>query len=183
MARFCPKCAAPVNPGARFCPHCGAVHSPFPPAAPERNGVAPAGKGKRVGGRASLTAGVSVHLASGPLIVLFVLAGIAYLVLLAAGHSDLAQVTGRQPGFLNEQLSSWGYRCDKLEYEFSVNDERYHSSATRISPNGAPVEETIPVRYLPFLPQFNAGNGVLLVVAGPALLGAGVLLLMIRRKA
>ena len=118
-----------------------------------------------------------------PAAVILILLGIGQLALGVAGSPVTARVTGyEQVIFVNNDDSTRNPSRYKLEYEFSVNGERYTGSVTRVFPGGSHMRQTIPVRYLPFWPHVNAEDGETAGLAGPVMTGLGALLLVITVK-
>jgi hypothetical protein len=111
--------------------------------------------------------------------------GIGQLALGVAGRTATAQVIGyEQVLFINNDDSTRNPSRYKLEYQFSVNGERYTGSVTRVFSGGSHMRQTIPVRYLPFWPHVNAEDGETAGLAAPVMtgLGAALLVLEVKRK-
>lgn len=119
-----------------------------------------------------------------PVAVILIMMGISQLALGAVGSTATAQVTGyEQQYIINNDESTRNPSRYKLEYQFSVNGERYTGSVTRVFAGGSHMRNTISVRYLPFWPHVNAEEKDINPV-GPVTLGVGalVLALAIRKK-
>ena len=115
-----------------------------------------------------------------PAAVILILLGIGQLALGVAGSPVTARVTGyEQVIFVNNDDSTRNPSRYKLEYEFSVNGERYTGSVTRVFPGGSHMRQTIPVRYLPFWPHVNTEDGGSAGFAGSVMVGVGVLVLVL----
>lgn len=114
-----------------------------------------------------------------PVAIILILMGIGGTVLVAAGRTVTAQVTGcEQVLFLYDDPSTRDIRRYKLDYQFAINGERYTGSVTRIFENGSHVRSTIPVRYISSCPHLNAEDRIGVVFAGLLMLGSGVLLFL-----
>ena len=178
MEKFCKNCGAQLKPDVKFCASCGAKTGAQPAAlqsmpAPEHPSVRQPINNKLM------------DLLMIPIAVILVLLGIGQLALSVVGSTAAAQVTGyEQQYIINNDQSTRNPSRYKLEYQFSVNGERYTGSVTRVFPGGSHMRQTLPVRYLPFWPHVNAEDGVTAGLAGPVMTGLGVLLLVfgVKRK-
>jgi hypothetical protein len=118
-----------------------------------------------------------------PVAVILILIGFGHMALAVVGSTATAQVTGyEQKYIINKDESTRNPSRYKLEYQFSVNGERYSGSVTRVFPGGSHMRQTIPVRYLPFWPHVNAEDGETAGLAGPVMTGLGILLLVLEIK-
>ena len=179
---FCMNCGNPINENARYCASCGAArrreNSVLPPSSVPAVPVSdrPAAPRKPLRGRI-------MDLLMIPAAVILILLGIGQLALGVVGSTATAQVTGyEQKYIINNDDSTRNPSRYKLEYQFSVNGERYTGSVTRVFPGGSHMRQTIPVRYLPFWPHVNAEDGETAGLAGPVMTGLGALLLVITVK-
>ena len=179
---FCLNCGNRINENARFCVSCGAAQR-------RENSVLPASSVPAVPVSDRPTAsrkplkGRIMDLLMIPIAVILILLGIGQLALGVAGSTVTAQVTGyEQKYIINNDESTRNPSRYKLEYQFSVNGERYSGSVTRVFPGGSHMRQTIPVRYLPFWPYVNAEDGETAGLAGPVMTGLGALLLVITVK-
>jgi len=105
------------------------------------------------------------------------------MAIAVVGRTATAQVTGYEQKYIiqNDESTRNPSRY-KLDYAFSVNGERYTGSVTRVFPGGSHMRQTLPVRYLPFWPHINAEDSGGMNPAGPVILGAGILLLVLEMK-
>jgi hypothetical protein len=114
-----------------------------------------------------------------PAAVILILLGIGQLALGVVGSTATAQVTGyEQKYIINNDDSTRNPSRYKLEYQFSVGGEQYTGSVTRIFPGGSHMRQTLPVCYLPFWPHVNAEDGETTGLAGPVMMGVGVVVLV-----
>lgn len=170
---FCKHCGTKLLTGADFCSNCGAktkagVAVPVAQTVSTRTVAQPLRKNK------------FMDLLMIPAAVILILFGIGQLALGVAGSTATAQVTGyEQVMFVNNDDSTRNPSRYKLDYQFSVNGERYTGSVTRVFPGGSHMRQTIPVRYLPFWPHVNAEDGGTAGLAGPVMMGAGVVVLVL----
>jgi hypothetical protein len=175
---FCRHCGTENPAQAGFCSGCGAKTgdqraAPQPIPAPERPSPRQPLKNKLI------------DLLIIPVAVILILLGIGQLALGVAGRTATAQVIGyEQVLFINNDDSTRNPSRYKLEYQFSVNGERYTGSVTRVFSGGSHMRQTIPVRYLPFWPHVNAEDGETAGLAAPVMtgLGAALLVLEVKRK-
>lgn len=180
---FCPNCGNVLNENARFCVSCGATQrredSVPPPAVPVS--AQPAMVQLTVPRK--LLKDRIMDLLVIPVAIILILMGIGYMALGVVGSTVTAQVTGYEHKYIihNDESTRNPSRY-KLEYQFSVNGERYTGSVTRVFPGGSHIRRTIPVRYLPFWPHVNAEDGGTAGLAGPIMTGLGVLLLVVTVK-
>lgn len=164
---FCKNCETKVSDGAKFCTSCGAMID-TPTAAPQ---LAAAGRPAKKNRKNTLMIAIAIIL---------MLMGTGYMGLAAVGKPVTAQVTGyEQVLILNNDDSTRTPSRYKLEYQFSVNGERYDGSVTRLFEGGSHIRKTISVRYLPFWPHISAEDGGAVGFAGPAALGLGILVLVL----
>jgi len=179
---FCRQCGNRINENASFCPVCGAALqieaqqsiTSAPAPVTVGSGYNAKNKQRKNGATKILLIAVSVIL---------ILMGIGSMALSVVGSTTTAQVTGyEQVLFINNDDSTRNPSRYKLEYQFSVNGERYTGSVTRVFPGGSHMRQTIPVRYLPFWPHVNAEDGETAGLAGPVMTGLGALLLVITVK-
>ncbi len=118
-----------------------------------------------------------------PVAIILVLLGIGSAALTVVGSTTTAEVTDyEQVMFDNNDDSSRNPNRYKLEYQFSVNGERFTGSVTRVFPGGSHMRQTLQVRYLPFWPQVNAEDGGMAGPAGLIMIGIGVVLLVLGVK-
>ena len=114
-----------------------------------------------------------------PVAVILIFIGFGHMALSVMGSTATAQVTDyEQVLFINNDDSTRNPSRYKLEYQFSVNGERYTGSVTRVFSGGSHMRQTIPVRYLPFWPHVNAEDGKTAGFAGPVMAGVGVVVLV-----
>jgi hypothetical protein len=115
--------------------------------------------------------------------VFLIFIGIGHMAIAVVGRTATAQVTGYEQKYIiqNDESTRNPSRY-KLDYAFSVNGERYTGSVTRVFPGGSHMRQTLPVRYLPFWPHINAEDSGGMNPAGPVILGAGILLLVLEMK-
>jgi len=179
---FCPNCGNWINENARYCTSCGAaVHTAIPIVSTPEPGSARAAN-PNVSGKAPLKNKL-IDLLMIPIAVILILMGIGHMALAIVGSTATAQVTGyEQVLFVHNDESTRNPSRYKLEYAFSVNGERYTGSVTRVFPGGSHMRQTLPVRYLPFWPHVNAEDGEMAGLAGPAMAGLGVFLLVLEVK-
>ena len=112
--------------------------------------------------------------------MILILMGIGSMALSIVGSTTTAQVTGyEQVLFVNNDDASRNPSRYKLEYAFSIGGERYTGSVTRIFEGGTHMRQTLPVRYLPFWPHVNAEDGKTAGLAGPIMVGLGVVVFVI----
>jgi hypothetical protein len=178
---FCKNCGTKLTDEAGFCTGCGAKIERTPNA-PSQSEPKPAPL-PRAAVQKPLKDRIFNWLMI-PVGILLLIMGLGHLSLAVAGNPATAQVTDcEQVLFLNNDDSTRNPSRYKLEYQFSVNGERYTGSVTRVFPGGSQTRQTIPVRYLPFWPPVNAEDSDV-NPAGPVMLGAGILLLLlgVRRK-
>jgi hypothetical protein len=118
-----------------------------------------------------------------PAAVILILLGIGQMALPVVGSTTTAQVTRYEQKYIidNDESSRNSSRY-KLEYQFSVNGERYTGSVTRVFPGGSHMRQTISVRYLPFWPNVNAEDTGTVGLEGPVMMGLGILLLVLEVK-
>lgn len=180
---FCVNCGNEINKNARFCTACGAalqtqtqpvaaapVQAPAPVILQNAPGKKPRKKGL-------------MDLLMIPVAIIILLMGTGYMALMLAGGTVTAQVNGyEQVLILNNDVSTRNPSRYKLEYQFAVNGERYDGSVTRVFEKGSHLQKTLQVRYLPFWPHVNAEDGTGMVLAGPVMIGVGILLLVFRAK-
>jgi len=165
---FCKHCGTKLLKGADFCSNCGAKTEageavPVVQTVSTRTVAQPPRKNK------------FMDLLMIPAAVILILLGIGQLALGVAGSPVTARVTGyEQVIFVNNDDSTRNPSRYKLEYEFSVNGERYTGSVTRVLPGGSHMRQKIPVRYLPFWPHVNAEEGKTAGFSGPVMAGVGV---------
>lgn len=188
MSKFCENCGTQLNPDVKFCASCGAAQRredsiPPPasvPAAPVSNRL-PAASRPPVP-RKPLKDRI-MDLLTIPIAIILILMGIASMGLTVAGKTTTAQVTGHEQVLLiNNDDSTRNPSRYKLEYEFTVNTERYTGSVTRVFPGGSHMRSTIQVRYLPFWPHVNAEDNASAGLAGPVMAGVGALMLVFGMK-
>jgi hypothetical protein len=173
---FCRHCGTENPAQAGFCSGCGAK------AGAQTAASQPIPAPKRPSARQPLKNKL-MDLLMIPVAVILILLGIGQLALGAVGSTATAQVTGyEQKYIINNDESTRNSSRYKLEYQFSVNGERYTGSVTRVFPGGSHMRQTLPVRYLPFWPHVNAEDGETAGLAGPVMMGLGVLLLMVTVK-
>ncbi len=179
---FCLNCGNRINENERYCASCGAAqrreNSVLPPSSVPAAPVSdrPTAPRKPLKDRI-------MDLLMIPAAVILILLGIGQLALGVVGSTATAQVTGyEQKYIINNDESIRNPSRYKLEYQFSVNGERYSGSVTRVFPGGSHMRQTIPVRYLPFWPHVNAEDGETAGLAGPVMTGLGALLLVITVK-
>lgn len=169
---FCKHCGTKLLNGADFCSNCGAKTEageavPVAQTVSTRTVAQPPRKNK------------FMDLLMIPVAIILVLLGIGSLALTVAGSTATARVTGyEQVMFINNDDSTRNPSRYKLEYQFTVNGERYTGSVTRVFPGGSHMRQTIPVRYLPFWPHVNAEDGGLAGPVGPIMAGMGVVVLI-----
>ncbi len=176
MPMFCRHCGTKNPAQAGFCSGCGAK------AGAQKGAPQPIPAPKRPSERQTLKNKL-MDLLIIPVAVILILLGIGQLALGVAGSTATAQVTGyEQKYILHNDESTRNSSRYKLEYQFSVNGERYTGSVTRVFPGGSHMRQTIPVRYLPFWPHVNAEDGETAGLAGPVMAGLGVLLLVVAVK-
>jgi hypothetical protein len=173
---FCSNCGPEISAQDSFCSGCGAKTG-AQPTAPQSTPVT-----KPPSAQPPLKNKL-LELLMIPVAVILILLGIGQLALSVVGSTTTAQVTGyEQKYFINNDESTRNSSRYKLEYQFSVNGERYTGSVTRVFPGGSHMRQTIPVRYLPFWPHVNAEDGETAGLAGPVMTGLGALLLVITVK-
>lgn len=118
-----------------------------------------------------------------PVGVILLLMGFGYMTLSVVGKTTTAQVTGyEQMVVLNNDDSTRDSSRYKLEYEFAAGGKRYTGSVTRIFEGASYMRSTIQIRYLPFWPHVNAENSGTVGLAGPVMLGVGVVVLVLGIK-
>jgi hypothetical protein len=173
---FCRHCGTENPAQAEFCSGCGAKKG-AQPAAPQ-----PISAPKHPSARQPLKNKL-MDLLMIPAALILILLGIGQLALGMVGSTATARVTGyEQKYIINNDESTRNPSRYKLEYQFSVNGERYSGSVTRVFPGGSHMRQTIPVRYLPFWPHVNAEDGETAGLAGPVMTGLGALLIVITVK-
>ena len=180
---FCRNCGTALSESARFCVSCGAAarQEGMPPS-PAVSAPAPVPTASRAAVKKPLRDRI-MSLLTLPVAVILILLGAGQLALSVVGSTTTAQVTGyEQKYFINNDESTRNSSRYKLEYQFSVNGERYTGSVTRVFPGGSHMRQTIPVRSLPFWPHVNAEDGETAGLAGPVMTGLGALLLVITVK-
>ena len=173
---FCRNCGIELSDSTKFCAGCGAqipvrqvVPAPAPARAANRNAAGKAPLKKRM-----------MDFLTIPVAIILLLMGIGHMALAVAGRPITAQVTGyEQVLILNNDDSTRNPSRYKLEYQFSVNGERYGGSVTRIFESGSHMRKTLLVRYLPFWPHVNSEDGGTVGLAGPVAMGLGVLVLVL----
>lgn len=180
---FCRQCGNRINENASFCPACGAAlqteAQPFstasaPVSAPVRSSYSTKKNQPKDGLMNILLIAVSVIL---------ILLGIGQMALMIAGRSTTAHVTGyEQVLFMHNDDSTRNPSRYKVAYEFSVKGERYTGSVTRVFEGGSHMKQTIPVRYLLIWPYINSEDSGKESLAGPVMVGAGVLILVLSIK-
>ncbi|NLO39060.1 MAG: zinc ribbon domain-containing protein [Ruminiclostridium sp.] len=172
---FCRNCGIEIPVQAGFCSGCGAKVGESPQTvSPEPTPTSLAPRKRKL-----------IDLLMIPVAVILILLGAGQLALEVVGSSVNAQVTGyEQVLIVNNDDSTRNPSRYKLEYQFSVNGQRYTGSVTRVFTGGTHMRKTIPVRYLPFWPHVNAEDGETGSFAGFIMLGAGIVLLVfgIRKK-
>jgi hypothetical protein len=118
-----------------------------------------------------------------PVGIILILLGIGSIILTVGGRTTTAQVTDyEQVMYINNDESTRDPRRYKLEYQFTVNGERYTGSVTRVFEKGSQTRKTIPVRYLPFLPSVNNEGGDGNLLGGLVMGGLGALLITAGNK-
>jgi hypothetical protein len=179
---FCLNCGNRINENARYCASCGAAQRRENSVLPPSSVPAVLVSDRPTAPRKPLKDRI-MGLLMIPVAVILILLGTGQLALGAVGSTATAQVTGyEQKYIINNDESTRNPSRYKLEYQFSVNGERYSGSVTRVFPGGSHMRQTIPVRYLPFWPHVNAEDGETAGLAGPVMTGLGALLLVITVK-
>jgi hypothetical protein len=169
---FCKHCGIKLLTGAGFCSSCGAKTEageavPAPQTLSPRTVAQPPRKHK------------FVDLLMIPVAIILVLFGIGNTALTVVGSTTTAKVTDyEQVMFVNNDNSSRNPSRYKLEYQFSVNGERFTGSVTRVFSGGSHMRQTLQVRYLPFWPHVNAEYGGMPGPAGLIMIGVGVVALV-----
>jgi hypothetical protein len=180
---FCEKCGNKLPDEANFCVNCGAARrqeafAPARPVAPPADSaLEQAGNGSTAqnGPRGKKI----MDLLLIPVGLIMILLGIGGMALIVSGRTTTAQVVDyEQVMYLNNDESSRDPRRYKLEYQFTVNGERYTGSVTRIFEGGSHMRQTLTVRYLPFWPSVNDEEGHGNILGSLAMSGLGVLLLV-----
>lgn len=174
---YCANCGNQINENARFCASCGAAvrretapPAPVPTPGPV-TGWSSAGKKRRKKGI------MDVLLI--PVATILILMGTGYSGLMIIGKTTATDITGyEQRTIINNDDSTRDPRRYEVYYEFAVNGERYGGSVTRIFEGGSHMRKTIQIRYLPFWPHVNAEDSAASGLAGPVMVGLGVLLLV-----
>lgn len=175
---FCVNCGHELPAGARFCTHCGARTDTRPatvqPISPQAATPTPPYPAPRPSAKRSWTDWLLPFVA-----VALILFGIGHLALAMFGRTATAQVTDlEQVMFVNNDSSTRNPSRYKLDYAFSVDGERFTGSVTRVFTGGSQMRQTIRIKYLTFWPSINAEDANM-NPAGPAMLGAGILILVI----
>lgn len=173
---FCKHCGTKLLKGADFCSNCGAKTEageavPVAQTVSTRTVAQPPRKNK------------FMDLLMIPVAVILILLGIGQLALSVVGSTVTAQVTEYERMYIiNNDESTRNPSRYKLDYEFSAGGEQYTGSVTRIFPGGSHMRQTLPVRYLPFWPHVNAEDGETTGLAGPVMMGVGVVVLVFEIK-
>jgi hypothetical protein len=197
---FCINCGARLSDGAKFCASCGAKIVAPPDTQPDTQPAAEPAV-KQAAKPAAQPASPQLipatkhppalqplknklmDLLKIPTAVILILLGIGQLALPVVGSTTTAQVTGyEQKYIINNDESTRNPSLYKLEYQFSVNGEHYTGSVTRVFPGGSHMRQTLPVRYLPFWPYVNAEDAGTVGLAGPVMMGLGILVLVLEVK-
>lgn len=184
---FCEKCGTPLPDEVKFCVSCGAARRQevFPPDGSFVPSAAPVPGQSGNGSIAKSTPRKKkiMDLLLIPVGIILILLGIGGMALTVGGRTTTAQVTGyEQVMYLNNDESTRDPRRYKLEYQFTVNDERYTGSVTRIFEGGSHMRQTIPVRYLPFWPSVNDEESDRSILGSLVMSGLGVLLLVVANR-
>ncbi len=177
---FCEYCGKETNDTARFCVACGAALQTQ--AQPAKAALAQSKAAvvlQNIPGKKQCKKGL-MDLLVIPIVIILLLMGTGSMVLTLAGRTVTAQVTGyEQVLIMNDDNSTRNPSRYKLEYQFAVNGERYDGSVTRTFEKGSHMRKTLRVRYLPPWPHVDAEDGsTKMVLAGPVMIGAGILLLV-----
>lgn len=156
---FCENCGTKLPDNAKFCVSCGASRW--------QEALEPSKK-------------KIMDFLMIPVAIILILLGIGSMALAVAGRTVIAQVTGyEQVMYLNNDDSTRNPRRYQLDYQFAVKGERYTGSVTRVFEKGSHLQKILRVRYLSFWPHVNAEDGTMgMVLAGPVLIGVGILLLV-----
>lgn len=181
---FCVNCGAKLKDGDKFCVSCGVSLRPKdhePPSTP--TGSSPVSLPAQAGSNNTVVHGrlrkKIMDKVMIPLAIILILLGIGNMALTVTGKTVTAQVTGyEQVMYLNNDESTRNPRRYQLDYQFAVKGKRYTGSVTRVFEGGSQTRNTIPVIYLPFWPHVNAEDSRGVNLAGPVMLGAGILLLV-----
>ena len=132
-------------------------------------------------GEASMKKVISFLLIVVAIIVIFL--GAAFSALVLAGKTVTAQVTSyEQVIILNTDDSTRNPSRYKLMYQFAIDSKRYEGSYTGVFEKGSHTQKTLRVRYLPFSPHVNTMDKTEMLLAGPVLIGVGVLMLVGSRR-
>lgn len=177
---FCANCGNEINKDARFCTACGAaLQTQAQPAAtvPVQAPASVILQNATV--KKPHKKGLMDFLMI-PVAIILLLMGSGSMALTLIGKTVTAQVTGYEQVIItNDDNSTRNPSRYKLEYQFVVNGERYDGSVTRTFEKGSHMRKTLRVRYLPPWPHVNAEDGTTkMVLAGPVMIGAGILLLV-----
>ena len=179
---FCSNCGNQINENARYCAFCGAKQrqedSVLPPSPMPAVPVSGRPAAQRTPFKGRVIGLLMIFVA-----VILILMGVGQLALSVMGSTAIAQVTGyEQQYIIHNDESTRNPSRYKLEYQFSVKGERYTGSVTRVFPGGSHMRQTISVRYLPFWPHINAEDDAGMSLAGPVMIGLGVLVLVLAVK-
>ncbi|NLB19369.1 MAG: hypothetical protein GX829_00680 [Clostridium sp.] len=106
--------------------------------------------------------------------------GIGNAALQLVGKPAVAQVTNyEQVLYLNNDESSRNPSRYKVNYQFSVDGQRYTGSVTRVFNGGSHMKETIPVQYLGFRPNINGEDRSDVDLTSLLLVGSGLVLFVL----
>ncbi len=180
---FCRQCGNRTNENAGFCPVCRTALQAETQQSSIASVPAPAtvGSGYNAKNKQRKNGAMKILLIAVGVILL--LMGISQMALMIAGSAATAHVTGyEQVLFMNNDESTRNPSRYKVTYEFSVNGEHYTGSVTRVFDGGSHMKQTIPIRYLLIWPHINSEDSGKESLAGPVMVGAGVLILILGIK-
>ncbi len=177
---YCINCGNPIKENVFFCASCGAAINALPPTAPSPSPITMQMTNRNTAGKAPKKKMMDYLMV--PIAILLILMGTGYMALMLAGRTVTAQVTDcEQVLYVNNDTSTRNPSRYKLEYQFSINGERYTGSVTRVFSGGSHMRQTISVHYLPFWPHINTEERDV-NPAGPVTLGTGILMLILSVK-